>query len=757
MIFISYRISDTNQFVARIDNDLTKEFGHESVFRDKTRIRGGEQWPEEIEQNANSRPIMLVVIGKAWTSAAFTEGKYKGFPRLHDPDDWVRKEISIALSTGKIVIPVLVDEAAMPDSTWLSNFGLDNLADFQAVRIRTDDYQSDFRQLVTRLKEERPEHPTSESAATTHAESKRVAERRWHYIQNHPIRSIKIFLVLKGAVGFRWFREVLDDTTLTFSRTRPSFKLGQFLVDSPTFNTKESPPHPDHPVCSFWEVYQNDPGYWFKRIEPTSRELSVVAGFDVVAPWSLVGVQEVAKLEDLSLLTEVGISIPSRAYYVGVEEFILRFDGDTFSFPVRLSAQGTLGFLHELAAEQNKALFYQEQSKALQDKEAMPIGTHFTGIRLLDMFSRQLLPSPNDEESEHSIFGGLSGPNGKAISFYPGMPVGFMQTPESHEYTFTITVPPKIDSPPEIKTLLEKLEANPADTESYAMLGALYSYEGRYQEVIRCLETAISRATPNEDVHGLLADTLRQLGRFDEALTHFQKAATLAPGNARARAGIGFCLHELGQDLDALTHFEAAARMEPSSAEYQSHLRTTLASLKRYSEALVPAQRAVELVPDDHRSAMYLGVLLEMAGRKTESTPYLERATKLAPDSADAHELFGQHLASLNQHAEAIANLQRALDIEEGARRFGLLGASLGALGRWPEAEAAFRNGLKCEPQNSQMLTNLGATVANLGRLSEAAGMFEQAVRLDPTNAAAKKYLKKLRKTKLHLWGKRPS
>ena len=43
-------------------------------------------------------------------------------------------------------------------------------------------------------------------------EKKHAAERRWQYIQNHPIRGVEILFILKGAVGFDWFRELLDDT-----------------------------------------------------------------------------------------------------------------------------------------------------------------------------------------------------------------------------------------------------------------------------------------------------------------------------------------------------------------------------------------------------------------------------------------------------------------------------------------------------------------------------------------------------------------
>lgn len=54
---------------------------------------------------------MLVVIGQRWFEPV--EGAKE--PRLHDPRDWVRREIELGLRGGTRVIPVLVDGATIPD------------------------------------------------------------------------------------------------------------------------------------------------------------------------------------------------------------------------------------------------------------------------------------------------------------------------------------------------------------------------------------------------------------------------------------------------------------------------------------------------------------------------------------------------------------------------------------------------------------------------------------------------------------------
>src|SRR5215472_11800017 len=108
MIFISYRISDSLDLVSRLDADLTRAFGHPAVFRDRTRLQPGQDWTAQLEHNARNRRIMLVVIGATWQSAVFTDGDLQGFPRLSDPADWVRREITASLDAGNVVIPLFL-------------------------------------------------------------------------------------------------------------------------------------------------------------------------------------------------------------------------------------------------------------------------------------------------------------------------------------------------------------------------------------------------------------------------------------------------------------------------------------------------------------------------------------------------------------------------------------------------------------------------------------------------------------------------
>jgi hypothetical protein len=61
--------------------------------------------------------VLLAMIGPNWPIATNSEGQ----PRLEDPNDWVRTELTAALNRSIPVIPVLVGGADLPKVETLPN------------------------------------------------------------------------------------------------------------------------------------------------------------------------------------------------------------------------------------------------------------------------------------------------------------------------------------------------------------------------------------------------------------------------------------------------------------------------------------------------------------------------------------------------------------------------------------------------------------------------------------------------------------
>lgn len=571
-------------------------------------------------------------------------------------------------------------------------------------------------------------------------EQTRAADRRWSYLQRSPLRGLEILLILKTPVGQDWLRRILDDTRVRFSRDGDAFTVGTAFSLSSEPNTKEHSPRWNEAVCAFWKRYEPDPSRWVRRISRDPTEHPIVAGFDTAIPWAALNLPSVSTLGDLGQLSDVGMGLPPAAFMAGVEEFKLTFVGDQFSFSLKLSDHG-LELLHEMASVHFEV--------STSDKSApLSLGTTFSGIQLLEMFREQLLPAWRRKENKPgSIFGGMGGPDGKAISFYPTMPPNFHKSDEADEYTFKTTAPDTKQVKARIGELEATLADGSADAESYGELAARYANRGRLIDAIRCLEQGIGKVPPNVGLYGLLGESLAKLGRHEEALVQLVEGEKIAPEHAGIQSAIGISLANLGKDKAALGHFEAAVRLEPSEARHHTNLGRSLAIQERYVEAAASYERALQLAPDDAHNLVLLGVLYVEIGRPHDAELRFIAATQVAPNDPETHEHLGQYLASIGQYERAIPILQRAIEIEESALRHELIGGSYGHQSRWPEAEASFRQAAAMAPDNAQITHSLGICIMNQGRLDEAIEVFERELQLCPDNVEVSQLIVQLRES----------
>src|SRR4051812_12263359 len=100
-IFINYRREDTNGYAGRIADALTTEFGENKIFIDVTKIDTGSDFTEVITQALDQSRYLLILIGDTWLNCKDSAGNR----RLDNPDDFVRKEISLAISRKINIIP----------------------------------------------------------------------------------------------------------------------------------------------------------------------------------------------------------------------------------------------------------------------------------------------------------------------------------------------------------------------------------------------------------------------------------------------------------------------------------------------------------------------------------------------------------------------------------------------------------------------------------------------------------------------------
>ena len=145
-IFINYRRGDNSGFVQALLGRLEQVFSREQLFIDIDGIEPGVDFVRVLEEQVAQCDVLLAVIGKSWTDARDETNAR----RLDNPADFVRIEITSALSQEKRVIPVLVGDARMPRSDELPAV-LKPLATRGAVRLTHERFRADTVGLIGAL------------------------------------------------------------------------------------------------------------------------------------------------------------------------------------------------------------------------------------------------------------------------------------------------------------------------------------------------------------------------------------------------------------------------------------------------------------------------------------------------------------------------------------------------------------------------------------------------------------------------------
>jgi pterin-4a-carbinolamine dehydratase len=145
-IFVSYRREDSAAEAALLRTTLLGQFGDEAVFMDTSSIQAGAEWPSRIKSALDSAKAVLVILGPEWVRVNDDWGQR----RIDQENDWVRKEIELALAQDNEVIPVLVNGGQIPPSDKLPQ-SISTLPNRQAIEIRTAYWDHDVKLLLSRL------------------------------------------------------------------------------------------------------------------------------------------------------------------------------------------------------------------------------------------------------------------------------------------------------------------------------------------------------------------------------------------------------------------------------------------------------------------------------------------------------------------------------------------------------------------------------------------------------------------------------
>jgi hypothetical protein len=145
-IFVCYRREDTQDAAGRLHDRLVDAYGPERVFMDIDSVPLGIDFVEHVAEQIGKCSAVIVMICKQW----HTIKDKKRRRRLDNEDDLVRAEIRSALQQKIPVIPVTVQNAAMPQAEDLPD-DIRLLARRNGIQLDAARWRTDVERLIKEL------------------------------------------------------------------------------------------------------------------------------------------------------------------------------------------------------------------------------------------------------------------------------------------------------------------------------------------------------------------------------------------------------------------------------------------------------------------------------------------------------------------------------------------------------------------------------------------------------------------------------
>jgi serine/threonine protein kinase/Flp pilus assembly protein TadD len=268
------------------------------------------------------------------------------------------------------------------------------------------------------------------------------------------------------------------------------------------------------------------------------------------------------------------------------------------------------------------------------------------------------------------------------------------------------------------------LNSGAADQFQKAQDLLLHSYkEANVARAVKGFETVLKEDPNNAlalaelgDAHFVQYRYSRDTSLLDLAIAESERARTINPDLAAPYVTLGRIAAHQGKTQEAMQWVDKAREKEPHSAEVFGALGEVYEAQGKGKDAIGAYIKASEFAPEDWRWPLSLGVAEFMQGNMQESIRQYQNGIKLANDNAVAYyDLSIAHMET-NQLNEAQKDLEKSIELDPTARKYGALGSNLLYQGKYDEAVEMQKKSIAMNPNDSDSWANLAAVYAWSGK-----------------------------------------
>jgi len=284
--------------------------------------------------------------------------------------------------------------------------------------------------------------------------------------------------------------------------------------------------------------------------------------------------------------------------------------------------------------------------------------------------------------------------------------------------------------------LVAAQEANP---DALLKRAIVEQQHGDFSSAIRDYRKVLE-LRPNEiEAKVNLGAALAHIGQFDEAITVYRSALSAVKDKNPVLLNLALAYYKKGDFEHAREQFEILHDAQPNTLQVvillgDSDLRTGK------SEAALTLLEPLESKYSQNMDFEYVlgSALINTKGRRRDGVVRIEKVAKTNSD-ASAYMLAGATLLDLNEYEQARVDLEAALRLNPRLPTlYTLVGTARDKTGDIKNAEMAFRDALKTNPDDFEANLYLGAILYKRRDIEEAKGYLDRALRLKPADSMAR-------------------
>ncbi|HTU26020.1 MAG TPA: tetratricopeptide repeat protein [Pirellulales bacterium] len=283
----------------------------------------------------------------------------------------------------------------------------------------------------------------------------------------------------------------------------------------------------------------------------------------------------------------------------------------------------------------------------------------------------------------------------------------------------------------------------PQHFEALRLLAEVLSRQQRIEEALPFLRQAATLRPGDIAAQGSLAVALSRLGQLDEAISRLTQLAELGPRSYHVHYNLGLTLAQAGRLQEAAPALERACQFDPSQGPIFACLGAVYRDLGKTEQAIRTLREAVRLTPDDSAAWYSLGKTYLQAADFAGAIEPLREAVRLRPAAAETRIDLGIALLRSRQPEAAMTEFGEAVRLAPGLAlaHHNLANLLIETGGSVDEAEAAYRESLRLDPDFFSGHLNLGSLLADKGEVEAATAEYQQALRIRPDPSVASNVL----------------